>query len=100
MKISNLFICSSFRYFVGTAEDKPSTRHLYRVSTNRDTAEDQLQCLTCGTTNGQNAQCTYNDAMFSTRGSYHVRICEGPSVPKAAIVHTKVFFDIFLLINC
>jgi len=77
---------------MGTAEDKPAQRHLYKVSTGSVGA---VQCITCGTLNSDGKECTYNSVDFSTGSTYYVHGCNGPNAPRSVIKRTLVI-QIFL----
>ena len=79
------------RYFIGTAADKPAVRHMYNVSTSSD--DDTVLpalCLTCGTFNTDNKECTYNSIEFSAGMKYYVHGCDGPNAPRSVIKETSV----------
>ena len=78
----------SFSYIVGTAIDKPASRHLYKVST--ASATPDFTCITCGTLNADGKECTYNNLEFSTDLGYYVHGCDGPNIPRAVIKETTV----------
>ena len=72
---------------MGTAEDKPSQRQLYKVSTD---SVGEVTCVTCGSLNGDGKECTYNSVDFSTGSSYYVHGCDGPNAPRSVIKRTLV----------
>ena len=76
---------------MGTAEDKPAQRHLYKVSTRSVGAA--VSCVTCGTLNSDGKECTYNSVDFSTNSTYYVHGCNGPNAPRSVIKRTLVFTD-------
>lgn len=79
-------------YFTGTAEGKPSVRHLYSVTT--ASAGGAPTCISCGTVNVQGKLCTSNSVSFSHGLSYFVHNCVGCSgtldVPRSVIRRTSV----------
>lgn len=66
---------------------------MYRVSTASDGADGPVgvKCLTCGTVNADNKECSFNSAEFSLNFGYYVHGCDGPNAPRSVIKHTKVF---------
>lgn len=82
-------------YVLGTAIDKPSVRHLYRVDTASTTAKD-FACLTCGTSNADGKECTYNSIDFSSNLGHYLHGCDGPGVPRSVIKETKTGAEVYL----
>jgi len=85
-------------YFIGTAADKPAVRHMYNVSTSSD--DDTVLpalCLTCGTFNTDNKECTYNSIEFSAGMKYYVHGCDGPNAPRSVIKETSSGLEVFLV---
>lgn len=76
------------RYFMGTAVDKPASRHMYRVST--ELMNDVPQCVTCNTVNADQKECSYNSVEFSTNLRYYVHGCDGPNAPRSVIKESAV----------
>lgn len=88
-KVSNsdTVLCCIYRYFIGTATDKPAVRHMYKVSTG---AVGDVVCVTCGTFNADLKECTYNTIEFSTEMGYYVHGCDGPNAPRSVIKEAAV----------
>jgi len=76
-------------YFIGTGVDKPAVRHMYSVSTEAGDGEAEVTCVTCGTVNADNKECTYNSAEFSLDFGHYVHGCDGPNAPRSVIKHTQ-----------
>lgn len=70
---------------MSTVPSNPGASHLFRVKTDEKSNQfHQSTCLTCNLGN----DCKYNEATFSTDGSYYVLECQGPGVPKVLIRKT------------
>ena len=52
--------------------------------------EAEVTCVTCGTVNADNKECTYNSAEFSLDFGHYVHGCDGPNAPRSVIKHTQV----------
>ncbi|XP_045180059.2 inactive dipeptidyl peptidase 10-like [Mercenaria mercenaria] len=65
-------------YVIGVPLASPSQRHLYRVTTDKDSPNfHQPFCITCDI----NENCTYVNAKFGPTGQYYILECLGPGVP-------------------
>ena len=84
------------RYFMGTATDKPASRHMYRVST--ELLNDVPQCVTCSSVNADQKECSYNNVEFSTNLRYYVHGCDGPYAPRSVIKESAVSWRSCLLL--
>ncbi|KAB7507600.1 Inactive dipeptidyl peptidase 10 [Armadillidium nasatum] len=80
---------NNYIYFLGTAEERPSERHLYRVS---DILTSTLlrspECMSCFEAENSTNDCLYNKAHFSPEFSYFVLECLGPDVPRTYLIST------------
>ena len=89
-------------YYVATSENKPGSRHLYRL----ELGQPEPTCLTClhhavaggvmTPTGGGNthpvlpdrAACDFVSVTMSPGGSYYSMDCKGPDVPYSCVHHT------------
>jgi len=66
-------------YFMGTKEDMPGSRHLYRVDAQ---GEQNLTCLTCTVQTLDGKACEYNDVEINSESTMYVHTCLGPEIPE------------------
>jgi len=77
-------------YYVGTREDEPGSRHLYRL----ELGQPEPDCLTCQhnevmTNLGHREKCDFVDIKMSDDGAYYVMDCKGPGIPYSCLHHTS-----------
>lgn len=74
---------------MGTAEENPGMRHLYRVS---DILTSTLlrspECLSCFEMENSTEKCLFNKAHLSKDFSYFILECLGPNVPRTYLFFT------------
>jgi len=76
-------------YYIGTEENQPGTRHLYRL----ELGQPESDCLTCHHKELMphllhRPKCEYVSVHMSKGGSYYVMECKGPGVPFTCLHHT------------
>ncbi|XP_076028317.1 dipeptidyl peptidase 10 isoform X2 [Oratosquilla oratoria] len=79
---------NNYIYYMGTGEDKPSERHLYRVPDIPTPMLRLPECLSCLEGDNTTDTCLYNKAHLSPDFAYYVLECLGPDVPRTYLFST------------
>ncbi|KAL4217014.1 diacylglycerol pyrophosphate phosphatase [Mactra antiquata] len=72
-------------YFIGIPLDDPKERHLYHVTSDKDSTDFHgVKCITCNLSE----HCLYVDASFGPTGDFYILECLGPGVPYYSLYAT------------
>jgi dipeptidyl-peptidase-4 len=78
-------------YYAGSADNEPSQRHVYAVSTETN----ETKCMTCQMNTSLGA-CKYASAAFSKDFSFVTKVCQGPGPYVIEIQNTRDDSDVLL----
>ena len=81
-------------YFMGTTEERPGIRHLYRM---KDNGMMEKDCVTCKLRTNRGDRCLRNSVEFNPDTSHYVHTCEGPGIPESVLRKTGHSPIVFVL---